>query len=853
MNDADVLLVAGDDVIDTNPADSSLIMADDLTVEAANGTSDGPTAVNITTKVHALLLTVTGMNVGDVSINEVDAIDLRSVTTADGSITVVAGGTITATKVISLNPNSIDNSPVASAPHRDISLRANGIASDILVVQITAMNDADVLLVAGDDVYDTNPADSSLIMADDLTVEAANGTSDGPTAVNLTTKVNALLLAVTGINVGNVSINEVNAIELRSVTTADGSIEVVAGGTITATKVISLNPNSIDNSPVASAPHRDITLRAKGIASDIMVSQIIAMSVTDVVLLAGDDVIDTNPADLNRIVADDLKVDAANGTSGGTDAVNLTTNVNDLVLSVTGINVGDASINEVDSINLASSDTGGANDKLQTGNGKIAITAGADIVVNDNSAIDDTATLRGDVEIKAGGDRGQIKLVANQKIELGGATQLEATSATKESIVIDAKSVVLGSQIQLTTGNGTGIARWFSPRPAAGVPDTAFLDSMTVRKFPDNRLSGDGNSGGIGTFSVLIGQPGEAGFTINIDWGANTKRFEQYDKLLGDKTFMTTHVYTGKDILNSTLNGRPSATDPLQVRFAVRHHESILVTGNSIQQAAATAEQVPGRLISSTDNPTTALLESGTATFFIPNLTIPVAFFPVRQIIPEVVKPEIFVRVETSQFFASSTVESKTASASATVIREEYFQIRMLSLEPGGEALAPQRLPDDILTGDKLKQLFAELPDGKYEIQYVLGDGNERMLLRVDIRNQQPVVPGDELDGGKLELQPIDPESILQELQEAIDEKEIQRPPVDAQIQAIEIAPVVVVAPAALPVPVPDDESEYDQHAAYVLTGVVVASNIRKRSLRNVVANRPRRFSIAGRFVNRPR
>jgi len=125
--------------------------------------------------------------------------------------------------------------------------------------------------------------------------------------------------------------------------------------------------------------------------------------------------------------------------------------------------------------------------------------------------------------------------------------------------------------------------------------------------------------------------------------------------------------------------------------------------------------------------------------------------------------------------------------------------------------------------------------------------------LRVDIRNQQPVVPGDELDGGKLELQPIDPESILQELQEAIDEKEIQKPSVDAQIQAMETTPIVVVAPAASPAILPDDESEHDQHAAYALTGVIIAANVRKRSLRNVVANRPRRFSIAGRFVNRPK
>jgi hypothetical protein len=164
---------------------------------------------------------------------------------------------------------------------------------------------------------------------------------------------------------------------------------------------------------------------------------------------------------------------------------------------------------------------------------------------------------------------------------------------------------------------------------------------------------------------------------------------------------------------------------------------------------------------------------NGTATFVIPNLTIPVAFFPVRQIIPETIRPEVFVRVETSQFFASSKVESQSTSASTTVSREEYFQIRVLSLEPGGEDLVPpQPLPSDIFAGENLKKLFAELPDGKYEIQYVLGDGNERTLLRVDVRNGEPIVPGDELEGGKIEIKEVDLEKLRKEMEEAKQEVE---------------------------------------------------------------------------------
>ena len=49
-----------------------------------------------------------------------------------------------------------------------------------------------------------------------------------------------------------------------------------------------------------------------------------------------------------------------------------------------------------------------------------------------------------------------------------------------------------------------------------------------------------------------------------------------------------------------------SATDPLEVRFSVRQHESILVVGSTVRQGPESElNQVPGDIVSSTDNPTT--------------------------------------------------------------------------------------------------------------------------------------------------------------------------------------------------------------------------------------------------------
>ena len=48
--------------------------------------------------------------------------------------------------------------------------------------------------------------------------------------------------------------------------------------------------------------------------------------------------------------------------------------------------------------------------------------------------------------------------------------------------------------------------------------------------------------------------------------------------------------------------------------------------------------------------------------------------------------------------------------------------------------------------------MFLKLPDGRYELEYVLGDGNERSILQVDLRAGEPITRSDELDGGMLKL-----------------------------------------------------------------------------------------------------
>jgi len=839
---------SGDGNISITHQDGSInVVGDGTSFQAITAGANGAVSlIAIGTESDITLQTVIGSELGNITIAAERSIFLQSggdIRSSDGDISLAAdvrtgqfGGSIEMS-----DGATIETAMGTVSMISDGDIRLGGVATqnnsdNAIFIQSTSGS----LVDGGDSDIDLIANSGGVILISE------NGIGD----VNpLETSLGRLIANV--IQSGAIQIHETDEIELRSLLTADGRIAVHSGGMIIATAVVSSNRNSIDDSPGPVGDSRDIQLTTRGMSSDILVGNLAAMNGADVWLIAGDDVFDINPADADQIVADDLSVTALNGLNDTTTAIRLTTNVNDLVFSVRGNNAGDVFFKEVDSITLASSDADNDSGTLSTSNGRIVIEAGDRIVIRDDDSSNDDESLRGDVEIIAGGDRGKISLTAGQEIQLAGATQFEASLAVQESIFVSAPSVMLGSQIQFYTGNGTGIARWFSSRPMPGLTDTAFFDYTTVAT---NRLTQSGANDAFGELSLLVGKQGENGFTMNIDWGDSNDpnyRFQQIDNLPGNESFVQRHIYLENDILNSTLNGRTSATAPLQVRFSVRHHESIVVKGDSIQQATTAEEFVEGRLLSSTDNPLASpLLENGTATFTIPNLTIPVAFFPIRQIVPETVEPELFVRVETAQFLATSTLETKTTSASSTISRDEYLQIRVLSLEPGGDDIAaPQRLPDDILSGDNLKKLFNELPDGRYEIQYVLGDGNERMLLRFDLRNHQPFVPGDELEGNQLKLKAIDPESILRELQDQVIEPQQLPEPAEASRARLDDAASWI------------DELENSKDltnsffgnaealAAAGFVGTGLATRRRWRGAK--AADIPNPWSFAGRFVNR--
>ena len=800
---ADVLLAA-DSVNDTFDDGLADVTASRVFIDAQAGIGN----LRALELISVNELTATS-DTGDIVLDSLGAgpLELRSVIAGDGAITISGLGTMIATEVTSQNAAGLDDGS------RDIQLTVLGDDQELLVTSITAVRGADVLLAA-DSVNDTFDDALTDITASRVFINAQVGIGN-LRALELIS-VNELTATT---DAGDIVLDSLGAgpLELRSVIAGDGAITISALGTMIATEVTSQNAAGLDDGS------RDIRLTAFGNEGDILVTAITAADNADVVLEAGDDILDSDLTDANTIVADDLALIAQNGNADSDVAIDLTTTINDLEAVVMGGNRGDMLLRQIGSITLASSDAQG-DEIIETANGQIVVTADGNITIADTSTDDDGADLTQDPEIVARGDHGRIDLETPVTIELLDNVQFHSEQVTtrypspetvsnpvqsdlqrdERAVFLKSDAIIFGDQIEINTGVDQGVARFFAPRPIVVIdrsdPDNpepappedpnvipAFFDPFTVAT---NVLEQAAVNDASGILTIDIGRQGERGLTVNIDWGAPTSadgtigQFQQLNGLSADEMIVVNidadgrpvdpvvgqdangvlsveHLYKQSAITDSRENGRSSATDPLEVRFSVRQHDSIFIQAREVSQSPDFEPiEVLGEVVSSTDNPLTPAdtpngLENGQASFIIPSLSIPVAFIPVRDVIPELETREFIVRTETVAPIVLDSFQSEESTVSSSVGREEYFQIRILSPDPEGEDLTePQRLPDDILSGDKIRRLFETLPDGRYEIEYVLGDGNERSILQFDVREGEAKIPPEALDAeGLLELE----------------------------------------------------------------------------------------------------
>ena len=734
------------------------------------------------TQIAQLNAGVTG--VGSIRLQETDSLVLADVRTANGGITITAGGQLTATSVVS--QTDLDAN--------DISLTSTGAGITVQNVSAGPLNGDVSLQALGGQILGTG---SGLhVTADQLQATAQSG-------IVLNTTINRLVAEVT--SAGQIQITESNAVTLTDVQTENGSITVTAGGGIIATNVVSRT----------DADANDIVLTSCG--AGIAVQNISAGTQSgDVTLRAlGAGITRVGTATQINVTADDLDAVSVTGIS-------LYTAINDLHAVVSG--TGDILIEEQDDIRLASSDAATDAERIETANGRIQIRAGGSITIVDSDPTNDGPDRRGDEEIIAGGMAASSSTSAARVLLQAGNvdgtgigdlifqphTQISAIDAAGDRgailLVANGNFEFDSATSQITTYNGTTGGTLRTPIPT--------IDNLTGGN-PD--LVGVGKDFR-GTFDVQLGSgtAGETGLEIHIDWGdIGSKRFEGPDYnnqtsangslegLDGESALTLTHLYTIQDVQSATGNGRANSTDPLQVRFMVSHDPSIVIfantlnggtTGkqdgdlnlltnsNSLQGPLDTIPLDPAALLGTVLTPiqsggimnaaqlTTVVntlitpqqaetLESGVQTFRVPPVTPPRDLFLIRDLaLPADAAPVAAIPLNPIVTAALQVVPGVTAPSSNLSFRDEYFQIKAISPDPNAEEplAPPERLPDDILSGDRLNQLFQQLPDGQYEIDYILGEGNERSILKFDIRQGQPVVPGgEELDGGQLQLEDI--------------------------------------------------------------------------------------------------
>uniref|UniRef100_UPI0035650436 hypothetical protein n=1 Tax=Novipirellula sp. TaxID=2795430 RepID=UPI0035650436 len=714
-----------------------------------------------------------------------------------------------------------------------VTIQASG---DVVVDGTATIDDMLAIHAGGGDVGLGTFAFSTAVIGDAVMIDDAGsvtlGNIDGPDG-NLLIGQNGLVQGDvtqadgTRLQVNGLSIGTLGLIELSSSANDFAVAESLeANGNITLVD----SANGLDVRHVRSGGG-DIDLQSTATEFAILISGVIATGGGDVRITAGEQIrmrdtatIDAGDGTIRMDAADDITLGSLVTTNATENAVRIQSfagAVSDggdtdldidanfgrvTIMAATGIGDGNPidvrvaefsamvmdrgaiQISEQDSVRLI---------ELETFDGEIVVTAADSIVIDDVRPEDQNGPFAVTAKLIAGGTDGRIRLdagnEAGDRLRIGNGVGLVASNSSLGAVQLDGAAIEFGEQIEIRTGGDVGVARVFSPRPVlpadltptdpngGGNPDQAISDPSDAAFYDTssvftNRLSQALGNGGAGVLTIGVGHVGEQGLTLNIDWGGEFERYQQIDGLAGGELHPIEHAYTEEDILESRLNGRTSATAPLEVRFSVRHHESIIVTGNSVTQADGSIEQVESGVISATDNDNplrpdlgetivqntvadnaTLLHVNGQAQFIIPSLTIPVAFFPVRNVIPEPETFEIFVRVESTVDQINSGVQTSEASRGSAVIRDEYFQIRVISPDPDGEDLTPpKRLQDSILEGDNLKRLFSKLPDGRYVIEYVLGDGNERTIIQADVRNGEAIDLGDELDGGYLKLKILD-------------------------------------------------------------------------------------------------
>lgn len=329
LNDIQVgqlTIEAGDDIFDAGFLDGNRVTTSNLVIRAGNSNDEGTFGgVVLETDVDTLTVITEGDSFGNIIIRELDDIVLGDIEAGNGGINIAAGGTI----------SGGDLRTVTQSDSNDIRLIATGDASDIRVDNINVGNIGDAFLIADDDVVITG--NGNQVTADFMFVWARNRSAGDTDAIALSTSVVTTDLVVGDIadanqNRGDISISDVDTLNVNFARTLNGTISATANGNLVTNNIQSTGVN------VADA----ISLRAIGTGADVVTNRVaVAQQAGGVVLTADDDVRDANPRDNRLVIADNLTIVAGNNLNDTFDGINSQSRVKSINATVSSTPIPD--------------------------------------------------------------------------------------------------------------------------------------------------------------------------------------------------------------------------------------------------------------------------------------------------------------------------------------------------------------------------------------------------------------------------------------------------------------------------------------------------------------------------------
>jgi len=375
-------------------------------------------------------------------------------------------------------------------------------------------------------------------------------------------------------------------------------------------------------------------------------------------------------------------------------------------------------------------------------------------------------------------------------VTFANGTFIDVAGSAAESVHIVATGTLVlpvGFVVRAALGAGgyEGVANTFLPRPSPGATGTALVELPHDRPIFSSNPNLDQSA--TGTIEMAIGNAGERGLRVFVDWGDTVSQGNRFEGpggwadgdglgdnddpgdlygIEGGATVALTHTYTVHDVQRQLL-----IDNTFDVKYAVFQHEAIVIEAARVEQGAQSLGTAGGDL----NVLTTTMLFSGPggprfeppSPATIPNLvngTAAVQIAPPSGSVPfefPIARPEVAVPpnnelppLDPLVTFTQVPMDD-SVSSSPVVGRQQRFVLRLLSPDPTAPPLAEVDLPADAFQADRLQRLFQELPDGAYEIDLLLGENTERPILRFDIRQGRPVVPQESLDGGQLRLEDL--------------------------------------------------------------------------------------------------